>query len=214
VNRRSTRSLLAVVLVLLTLPAALGEAAYRYGVGLLPLDRPAGTISPLVADAAWVALRQRGPRELPAAWPWPFSRRQPPPQPDMVAALAVARDESRRLHPRWRWSLALSSAAAWIRRHLTADQALTLWLQRAWFADRIQGIDQAAARLAGKPAAQLDAAEAAGLVALAVRPALGSRPADWKDERDRILRGLHERGTIDAGLLARSLQRPLPSPVP
>src|SRR5438128_998631 len=58
-----TRTLVLFVAALLTLPALCSEALYRYGLSLLQIQRPHTTLSATVAEAAWVALRQQGPRE-------------------------------------------------------------------------------------------------------------------------------------------------------
>jgi hypothetical protein len=218
--KKTTVALLALLIALL--PFACAEGLYRYQLAQVPLAPPGPPVPAALANAAWVALKQAGPRQQRFSW----MRKLPPPlstlaalaasasyrvDPADVAALTLLRRA--RAGPRrgqLEWKLTYAAASTWCHRNLAVDDTLALWLNRAWFADRVRGIEAAAAQFVGKPSAQLDAEEAARLVALAQRPSLRTRPADWKDARDLILRGMRERGALDEAGLAAALARPLP----
>jgi hypothetical protein len=212
-----TRWLALGAVALILSPFACTEALYRAGLQLLPPPPTAPAALPdLAAEVAWVALRQSGPRALRPRWPWDSvlsiaralgGERVPLCSADCVAGRQWALEG--RLRPLWRWNLGGYSAAVWMSRHFSADEALAYWLSRAWFADGVRGLAVAAPRLLGKPLEQLDAEEMARLLVLAQSPSSRKHPDAWRAARDALLRKLRERGALDEQSLAAALARPV-----
>jgi penicillin-binding protein 1C len=101
--------------------------------------------------------------------------------------------------------------------HLSKDDILTLYLNRAPMGGQIQGVEMASRSYLGKPAKELSPAEAALLVAL---PQLPSRlrpdraPAAAQAARDKVLRRMQVRGlwqaeVVNDALLERVFAPPL-----
>ena len=224
-------TLLAILLGVAISPLVCSEALYRHGLSQLELPAlPARTVPPLVAEAAWVLAGHPGPRVLRSGAPWttvllalPLAalrrdKSRPKPEPDYLAARLLALDSPNRPRGQTRRDLAplrqtllWDSLATWLRRHATADQAITLWLSREYFGHGVRGLDAAAAKVIGKPVEALDAEEVARLLALTQYPGIRDRPPLWKERRDQLLRGLQQRGTIDAKEAALAIERPLPT---
>ncbi len=98
-------------------------------------------------------------------------------------------------------------------RHLSKSAILELYLNKACFGGMLRGVEAASWGWFGKPASTLSLGESALLVGLlkgptAYRP--DRHPARAKARRDSILKLLRQRGIIDASLLARALEEPLP----
>ncbi len=100
-----------------------------------------------------------------------------------------------------------------LRRRLTKDQILGLWLSLAPFGGNLVGVEAASYAFFGKPPGALDAAQAALLVALPRRPEAlrpDRHPAAAKRLRDRILALAEARGLLTPGEAAAARAEPVP----
>ena len=90
---------------------------------------------------------------------------------------------------------------------------LALYAAHAPFGGNVVGLEAAAWRYFGRPAAELSWAESATLAVLPNAPASmhpGKNRELLKDKRNRLLQKLYEHGDIDAETLELSLEEPLP----
>ena len=97
-------------------------------------------------------------------------------------------------------------------------EILSLYAAHAPFGGNVVGLEAAAWRYFGHPAAELTWAEASTLAVLPNAPA-ALHPGKGRDEllakRNRLLRRLHEHGDISADILEAALEEPLPgAPLP
>ncbi len=118
-----------------------------------------------------------------------------------VARLLDPPDDRRSLGAK----LAQIARALQLEWHLSKDDILTLYLNRAPMGGQIQGVEMASRAYLGKPAKDLSQAEAALLVAL---PQLPSRlrpdraPQAAQKARDKVLRRMHSQGVWSAEQVA------------
>lgn len=98
------------------------------------------------------------------------------------------------------------------------DEIMALYAAHAPFGGNVVGLEAAAWRYFGKPAAELSWAESATLAVLPNAPAMihpGRNRDMLKKKRDRLLRSLHDMGKIDSTDLALACDGPLPDrPLP
>ena len=98
------------------------------------------------------------------------------------------------------------------------DEIMALYAAHAPFGGNVVGLEAAAWRYFGKPAAELSWAESATLAVLPNAPAMihpGRNRDMLKKKRDRLLRSLHDMGKIDSTDLALACDEPLPDrPLP
>ncbi|MBR1887505.1 MAG: penicillin-binding protein 1C [Bacteroidales bacterium] len=90
---------------------------------------------------------------------------------------------------------------------------LALYAAHAPFGGNVVGLEAAAWRYFGRPAAELSWAESATLAVLPNAPASmhpGKNREQLKEKRNRLLQKLYEHGNIDAETLELSLEEPLP----
>jgi penicillin-binding protein 1C len=99
-------------------------------------------------------------------------------------------------------------------RRLPAGRILGLWLSLAPFGGNLVGVEAASWAYFGKPPGELDAAEAALLVALPRRPEAlrpDRHPAAARRVRDRILRLAERRGLLTVAQTEAALAEPVPT---
>ena len=93
------------------------------------------------------------------------------------------------------------------------DEILSLYASHAPFGGNVVGLEAAAWRYFGRPAAELSWAESATLAVLPNAPA-SIHPGKARDQllakRNRLLERLHRRGYFDASTLETALAEPLP----
>ena len=93
------------------------------------------------------------------------------------------------------------------------DEILALYASHAPFGGNVVGLEAAAWRYFGRPAAELSWAESATLAVLPNAPA-SIHPGKARDQllakRNRLLERLHRRGYLDASTLETALAEPLP----
>ena len=98
------------------------------------------------------------------------------------------------------------------------DEIMALYAAHAPFGGNVVGLEAAAWRYFGKPAAELSWAETATLAVLPNAPAMihpGRNRDMLKQKRDRLLRSLYDTGKIDSTDLALACDEPLPDkPLP
>ena len=90
--------------------------------------------------------------------------------------------------------------AIWLERHLSKDEILALYLNRVYFGAGAYGVDAAARRYFGKPAAEVSLAEAAllaGLLKAPSRYAPTVNPAGARQRAATVLEDMVEAGFID-----------------
>jgi penicillin-binding protein 1C len=100
-----------------------------------------------------------------------------------------------------------------LERHLTKDQILTLYMNRAPYGGNIEGVRAASFAWFGKPPNRLTPAEAALLVALPQSPE-ARRPDRHPDNAERARNRVLARMTRDGVLSAEEAQAALTEPVP
>lgn len=108
--------------------------------------------------------------------------------------------------------------ALWLETRYTKKKILSLYASHAPFGGNVVGVETAAWRYFGRPAAELSWAESATLAVLPNSPALihpGRNRDQLKAKRDRLLRLLMERGVFDRTEYELACLEPLPeAPVP
>lgn len=100
-----------------------------------------------------------------------------------------------------------------LRRRLTSDQVMGLWLSLAPFGGNLVGVEAASYAYFGKPPGEIDAAQAALLVALPRRPEAlrpDRHPAAARRLRNRILTLAEARGLLSSTEAAAARAEPVP----
>lgn len=94
---------------------------------------------------------------------------------------------------------------------------LQAYLNHVYFGEGNYGVQAAALGYFGKPASELNPAEAATLASLINRPSgweIRKNPARIRDRRDWVLREMYKAGTLDADAFGRSIATPVASTLP
>ena len=113
---------------------------------------------------------------------------------------------------RWQGKLRQARLALALERHLSKDQILTLYLNRAPYGGNVEGLRAASRAYFGKDPRRLTPAQAALLVALPQSPETRRPdrfPAAARAARDRVLDRMVQAGVIDAGTRAAALREPV-----
>ena len=101
--------------------------------------------------------------------------------------------------------------AFWLEANFSKDQILTLYLNRVYFGAGAYGVDAAARRYFGKPATNVNLAEAAMLAGLLKAPSRYAPTRDLEAARDRarvVLAGMKDAGFLDDASTAAALKSP------
>lgn len=101
--------------------------------------------------------------------------------------------------------------AVWLETRLTKDEILTLYLNRVYLGAGAYGVEAAAQRYFGKPAAALDLAESALLAGLLKAPSRLAPTSDLDAAHDRaavVLQAMVEAGVLDAERAAAADRAP------
>lgn len=91
---------------------------------------------------------------------------------------------------------------------------LQAYLNHVYFGEGNYGVQAAALGYFGKPASDLNAAEAATLASLINRPSgwgIRKNPANIRDRRDWVLREMYESGSLDADNFGKAIATPVAS---
>jgi 1A family penicillin-binding protein len=94
---------------------------------------------------------------------------------------------------------------------------LQAYLNHVYFGEGNYGVQAAALGYFGKPASELNAAEAATLASLINRPSgwdLRKNPMKIRDRRDWVLREMYKAGSLDATTFGQSIATPVASMLP
>jgi penicillin-binding protein 1A len=101
--------------------------------------------------------------------------------------------------------------AVWLETRLTKPEILTLYLNRVYLGAGAYGVEAAAQRYFGKPAAELDLAESALLAGLLKAPSRLAPTSDLEAARERaavVLRAMVEAGVLSAEAAAAADREP------
>lgn len=124
----------------------------------------------------------------------------------------MLRDAPRRGLARW-WSKGMEVLLAWrLETHLSKDEILTMWLNKAPFGNRVFGIESAAKFYFGKRAKDLNLAEGSFLVGLPQSPTAYnpfSRPEIAKRRQKQVLAAYEKVGGLTSEERQTLSQRPL-----
>ncbi len=133
----------------------------------------------------------------------------------LTGASTITMQLARLEHPGprgWGRKLAETWRALWLERHLSKQEILCQYLNRAPFGGPLVGLAAASRELLGKDPSRLAPQEAALLMALPQDPARLLRPSQrgrLRARRDAILRAMHGAGVLGAAALARALAAPV-----
>lgn len=112
----------------------------------------------------------------------------------------------------WRRKIEEAMLAVELEKNFSKEKILTLYCNFMFLGHGNYGMESAARSYFGKPAADLDAAEAASLVGILQRPSAYSpykRPDLVLSRRNYVLRRMHEEGFLTQEIFDAALARPL-----